>query len=90
MHNSNITIYLSGNKIKHDMYSIFSRLIIICFITHMISCDLIIDNGLSWSRSYGCWTYNYPCNQFVSDLRQVAGVFRVLQFPPATKLTATI
>ena len=70
MHNSNITIYLSGNKIKHDIYSIFSRLIIIYFITHRISFDLIIDNGLSWSRSYGCWIYNCPCNQFVSDLRK--------------------
>ena len=28
--------------------------------------------------------------QFVSDLRQVSGFLRVLQFPPPIKLTATI
>ena len=27
---------------------------------------------------------------FVSDLQQVGGFLRVLQFPPTTKLTATI
>jgi len=30
------------------------------------------------------------CDKFVSDLRQVSGFLRVLQFPPPIKLTATI
>jgi len=30
------------------------------------------------------------CDKFVSDLRQVGGFLRVLQFPPQMKLTSTL
>ena len=28
----------------------------------------LFDKGLSWTRSYGSWIYEYLCNQFLSPL----------------------
>ena len=42
------------------------------------------------SRSGEVYSIQHYVIKFVSDLRQVGGFFRVLQFPPPIKLTATI
>jgi hypothetical protein len=52
---------------------------------HCIHTQVVITNdGDSESRS------ERGVIKFVSDLRQVGGFLRVLQFPPPIKLTATI
>jgi hypothetical protein len=60
-------------------------------------------NKLSWYKRHedptvvssnpaddGVYSIQHYVIQFVSDLRQIGGFFRVLRFPPPIKLTATI
>ena len=42
------------------------------------------------SRSGDVYSIQHYVIKFVSDLRQIDGFHRVLEFPPAIKLTATI
>jgi len=42
------------------------------------------------SRSCEVYSIQHYVIKFVSDLRQVGGFLRILQFPPPIKLTATI
>jgi hypothetical protein len=42
------------------------------------------------SRSDEVFSIQHYVIKFVSDLRQVSGFMRVLQFPPSKNLTATI
>jgi hypothetical protein len=61
---------------------------VVGFITPMqsvpITTDVVSSNP---DQSEEC---NIIMIKFVSDLRQVGGFLRVLQFPPPIKLTATI
>ena len=41
-------------------------------------------------RSGGVYLIQHCMIKFVSDLRQVVGILRILRFPPSIKLTATI
>ena len=47
----------------------------------------IVSSNLDQDEVYKLQHY---VMKFVSDLRQVGGFLRVLRFPPAIKLTATI
>ena len=42
------------------------------------------------SRSCEVYSIQHYVTKFVSDLRQVCGLLRVIRFPPPIKLTATL
>jgi len=50
-----------------------------------------ITTNVSSNPAHGdVYSMQHYVLKFVSDLRQVGGFFRLLQFPPPIKLTATI
>jgi hypothetical protein len=102
LHNSNIwirpTAYVKNKRLLIISLHFWIRpLKLISGIRCMLS--IYIEYNSTIMSSYGSWIYNYRCNQylsqhymikFVSDLLQVGGFLRILQFPPPIKQTATI
>ena len=84
-------------KIKIDSLELDNNI----YVCQDIGCDIflpvivLIDGNLIWQGKTfwpkKCmYMYLYHVIKFVSDLWQVGGFIRVLQFPPPIKLTATI
>jgi hypothetical protein len=88
------------NKFNSDFESYFmsvSNFRLVCLLPiYFYFTEINIDNGVANTVKYlqNMWcvrqaTQHYVI-KFVSDLPQVGGFLRVLRFPPAIKLTATI
>ena len=83
------------NSISYLFLSIFIQqrdywvLLMVWVCRHCHCCFLSIDTMFFCSRVLW-YSIQYYLIEFVSDLWQVCGPFRVLRFPPSIKLTATI
>jgi hypothetical protein len=76
-------IFLEKNVVLCEIFSKKSKL-----TEYLCPCTVYRGGQLFESRS-GRGVQHYVI-KFISDLRQVGGFLRVLQFPPPLKLTATI
>jgi len=63
---------------------------VVWFTTTMYLCNQCLSPLMLWVRISIRARCTTLCDKIVSDLRQVGGFLRVLQFPPPIKLTVTI